>query len=208
MFKIFSCISTSIVLLWFVMPQQVFAAELLFEQSSDGQAIEVRVNPQSKEMNVVEGTIQFSGPGSDGLSVQIENGHSIFPIWPTPPQYDENTKSIMFVGGVPNGFSEEGLLFRLQLSQTIPGDLQIAYVDGVGYLNDGQGTTETISSQSLAIHVDTNVETSEMPADTDDVSTISADASPSNKSKYVTIILLGVVVGIVVRYVFKKKYKQ
>lgn len=178
-------------------PQNMFAAELVFKTSPKSQVIEVRIDPQSKQMNVVEGTIKFSGQASDGLFVKIENGQSILPIWPTPPQYDEENKSIVFVGGVPNGFSSEGLLFKLALSPAVSGDLIVAYVDGSGYLNDGKGTKESISSKSLEIYVNK-----------DGVNEKNNDSSGINELKYAIIIVMVVaVVFVILKYGLKRKYK-
>lgn len=181
-----------------LIPGYAFSAEILFNVSSDPKVIEVSIDPQSKEMNVVEGKIKFSGTASDGLSVQIENGESVLPIWPTPPQYDKENKSITFVGGIPNGFRDEGLLLKLKLSLDIPGELIITYVDGNGYLNDGKGTKEFISSEPFKMYVekeDFNKTNKELPS--------------INKFKYVIIILLLVtIIFIFFKYVFKKNYKQ
>ncbi len=182
----------------FLVPQYVRAAELLFKAASDQKTIEVWVNPQSKEMNVVEGTIRFSGPAADGLMVHVENGQSILPIWPNSPLYNENSQTIEFVGGVPNGFTTEGLLFRLKLYPTKTGTLEIDYVDGAGYLNDGVGTKEAITSETFM--VDLNEAEGEG---------LGNDSSGSLKFAYATIILLVIVCGFVIlRYVFKKSRTQ
>jgi hypothetical protein len=177
-------------------PQYLLAAELLFKAAPDQRTIEVWVDPQSKELNVVEGTIKFSGPATDGLIVQVENGHSILPIWPTPPLYNENDKAIEFVGGVPGGFSNEGLIFKLIISPTTFGDLEIEYVDGAGYLNDGAGTKEEIASQKFVVTLN------EAEADRSN-----NDSSRSHTFAYVIIILLVIGGGVVIfKYVFKKRY--
>ena len=174
------------------------AAEVSFVAFPDTGVIEVRVDPQEKELNVVEGIIQFSGPASDGLSVQIENGQSLLPIWPTPPLYDENTKSINFTGGVPNGFSSEGLLFRLLVSPAVSGDLTVAYVQGGGYLNDGKGTKESVSSTPLKIFFEA-----------DGTGAIPQDTRCSNIFVYGIVLLLALVlVFVIFKYVFKEKRAQ
>jgi hypothetical protein len=179
-----------------LVPQSASAAELIFKAISNAE-IEVYVDPQSKSLNVVEGTIEFSGAASEGLSVQVENGQSILPLWPTPPQYDKNTRSIVFTGGVPNGFDAEGLLFRLRLSPTTPGSLSISYANGSTYLNDGKGTAEPISSRPLKIYVDEGMssETSEAP-------------SGSNEYKYTIITLLAIITLFTIfKYGLKKPHK-
>lgn len=176
-----------------------FAAELLFDVLSDSSVVEVHIDPQSKQMNVVEGMIEFSGSASDGLSVQIENGQSIFSIWPTPPKYDQDKKTITFVGGVPNGFESKGLLFRLRLSPSVSGEVNIRYVDGSGYLNDGMGTKEFIAAQPLEIHVEKNK-----------ARTVKKDPlSPIGAFKYATIIVIVVgFLSIIFYHVYKRNYKQ
>jgi hypothetical protein len=198
MIKKYSHLLITLSFVFILIPEQAFSAQLLFNVSPDPKVVEVRIDPQSKEMNVVEGTIKFSGAASDGLLVQIENGESILPIWPTQPQYDKKNKSITFVGGIPNGFMNEGLLLKLKLSLDIPGELIITYLDGNGYLNDGKGTKEFISSEPFKMYVekeDFNKENKELPS--------------INKFKYVIIILLLVtIIFIFFKYVFKKNFKQ
>ena len=181
-----------------LIPQHVRAAELLFKATHDQKTIEVWVNPQSEDLNVVEGTIKFSGPAAEGLTAQVENGQSILPMWPTPPLYNRDSQTIEFVGGVPDGFTTEGLLFILKLSPTKLGDLEIDYVEGAGYLNDGLGTKVAITSDTFT--VTQNEVGSDQSRD---------DFSDSRTFAYATIILLVIVCGVVIlRYVFKKSYTQ
>jgi len=143
-----------------IMPQIVFGAELTFKVvpgagvNDNTTLVEVRIDPESKKLNVVEGTIRFSGPATENLSVQIENGNSVLPLWPTPPQYIADEKAIHFIGGIPDGFDSEGLLFIMRISSSVAGDLGISYTDGSVYLNDGKGTKENIFSKSLQISLD------------------------------------------------------
>ncbi len=139
------------------MPLSMHAAELKFNVvpvsgvADSVTRVDVRIDPQSKRLNVVEGVIQFGGPASDNLTVQVENGQSMLPMWPTPPQYDPRTKSIRFTGGVPNGFESEGLLFRLLISSTVTGDFTMSYTEGSAYINDGKGTKEPMKATPLTI---------------------------------------------------------
>lgn len=189
-------------LLAMLVPRSTFAAELLFSPSSDSRIVEVHIDPQSKSLNVVEGKIQFSGPAAEGLSVTVENGQSILPIWPTPPVYDGVTKSISFVGGVPNGFSSKGLLFRLRIPPTASGDMTIAYVEGNAYLNDGKGTKEPVYAKTLELNAGNEGMVKQNDASSTAVNT-------SNTFKYATIILLlAVVLSVMFRYAYKKNYKK
>jgi len=144
----------------FFVPQSIFAAELIFKivpnttPNDSATIVEVRIDPQGKNLNVVEGTISFNGEARDNLSVQVENGQSVLSLWPLPPSYIENEKAIRFTGGVPNGFNKEGLLFRMRLFSVMHGDLEISYLNGNAYLNDGKGTKDYIFSKPLKINIE------------------------------------------------------
>jgi len=191
----FSVGFTGLVLL--IMPQIVLGAELTFKVvpniavNDNTITVEVRIDPESKKLNVVEGTISFSGTASDNLSVQVENGQSVLPLWPVPPLYIESEKAINFTGGIPGGFDNEGLLFRMRLSSTLYGDLDISYVNGSAYLNDGKGTGESIYSEPLKIRIDLGA------------------SSGFTQLMYVMIALLIVaVLFIVYRYAYKRNIKK
>ncbi len=186
-----------------LVPQGIFAAGLVFKVVPNTKAgdsatiIEVRIDPESKEMNVIEGTINFSGTIPDNLSVQTENGQSVLPLWPTPPEYIQSEKVIRFVGGVPGGFNSEGLLFRMRLSVLESGNLGISFLNGIGYLNDGKGTRENISSKPIDVYLDKNGNGKTL------------EISPGfNWTKNVTILLLIVILFIALRYGFKKIIKK
>ncbi len=204
MHKIFSVyFTTAILALSFsAVPQSVFSADLTFkvipntEVGDSTTIIEVRIDPQSKKLNVVEGAIGFSGPASDNLAVQVENGQSILPMWPTAPQYDKTQKVVNFTGGIPNGFDSEGLLFRLRLSPTLSGDLYLTYQNGSAYLNDGKGTKEPISSQPLKIQVNKSAQNEAVQ-----------DSSGFFNFKYAIIVLLIVFLFITFYYVQRKNTK-
>ena len=138
-------------------PQSISAAELNFNvkpsRSGDNKqtVVEVRVNPQSKRLNLIEGKIKFTGSMTDKMSVQVENGNSVLSIWPVPPIYNEKDKSINFIGGKPDGFQNEGLLFILKINSSGVGDLNISYTDGSVYLNDGKGTKVSVYSKPVQI---------------------------------------------------------
>lgn len=158
MFKLFSryFFATIIGSLALLTATNTLAADLNFKliPSTDQSAlIEVRLDPLAKKLNVVEGTIAFQGDNLEKLAVKVETGGSLLLIWPTPPQYSVTEKIIRFSGGVPGGFSNEGLLFRLRLTSAVAGKTSINWINGTAYLNDGQGTLEPISARSLAVNL-------------------------------------------------------
>ncbi len=181
--------------------KSVLAAEVIFQSvksgGADGSAVvEVLIDPQSKRLNVVEGAIKFSGADLNNLSVQVENGESILPMWPNPPQYDKAAKSIRFTGGVPDGFDSEGLLFKVRLFSDEVRTFTLSYEDGAAYLNDGKGTKEPVSSKSLEITVGKDGEGSE----NESVANFSAKS-------YGIIILFILLLVVIYKYGFKKNNK-
>lgn len=203
MFKIFlSYFVVSVSFLFSVsVSQSLFAAELYFQVipntgSSTPTLVEVRIDPQSKRLNVIEGVLKFSGDVLNNIVVEVENGQSILPIWPTPPEYNKDQKSIQFTGGIPNGFDVPGLLFKLRISPSSSGDLFISYIDGNAYLNDGKGTKESIDSKVLTLHVDKVLENK-------------TKNIPFSFNRYVIIFVSTLVVLIVIfKYAFKRNDEQ
>lgn len=146
--------------LFFVLPQSSFAAQISFKNipnttvGDNTTIVEVRINPENKKLNVVEGVVSFKGIDSSSLAVQIETGGSVLTLWPTPPEYFAKEKAIRFVGGVPKGFDTESLLFRIRLASSVAGNLDVIWSGGRAYLNDGLGTEEPIYANSSTISLE------------------------------------------------------
>jgi len=161
MFKIIknNLILVAIMIFFVSIPAKVFGAQLSFEllpnRAGDEQAtiVEIKIDPEDKTLNVVEGVIVFEGVINDKLSVETETGGSVFTIWPTQPRYLPQEKAIRFTGGVPGGFNQKGSIFRMRLSSLSSGDIKINWVNGMAYLNDGKGTKEAIFAKSLIVNL-------------------------------------------------------
>ncbi len=168
------------------------AAVVIFEQEGSAN-VGVYIDPQRKELNVVEGVIRFQGKAVENLSVQVENGKSALPLWPVPPVYDEKEHLIRFTGGVPGGINSKSLLFRLKLASQQTAPLELSYSEGSAYLNDGKGTKDEVTSQPLSFTVDAGSVDS------------SAGKSGDNKLfKGGIIILLIIALCVIARYGYKK----
>ena len=143
-----------------LVPGVIRAAQVSFEVASredignNAAVIEVYIDPQAKELNVVEGVVGIVSEGDEDLSVIVENGESVLKLWPIPPQYDAESRSIRFSGGSPQGFSDTSLIFRLRLQAAEPERVTAAWLGGMAYLNDGKGTAEPISAKSLKMNMD------------------------------------------------------
>jgi hypothetical protein len=132
----------------------VFAAEISFkilpveDVTKNTTTVEVRIDPHSKKLNVVEGEISVQGIAST-TPVEVDTAGSVLTMWPVSPTYIPGEQLIRFTGGVPNGFDKESLLFRVRIHQTLESDaVPVAWVSGTAYLNDGKGTKEAISTPS------------------------------------------------------------
>lgn len=138
----------------FLVPLQAVAAEITFNKSSaqqvegGGMVIDVRIDPQSKTLNVVEGVIRIQGAAST-TPVNIDIEDSVLTMWPLTPTYTASENLIRFTGGVPHGFSQESLLFRVHIAESSSSDeVSMVWESGTAYLNDGKGTKEAISAPS------------------------------------------------------------
>ena len=67
-------------------------------------------------------------------------------------KYLQNEKNIRFTGGSPEGFSREGLLFRIHLSSPLSDKAIISWIGGSAYLNDGKGTKEVVFAKPFTLN--------------------------------------------------------
>ncbi len=159
-----------------VAPADASAARLTFRvapNAAPGDSatiIEARIDPESANLNVVEGALGVSGDIADGLSVEVETGGSALTVWPVAPEYSPAEKVVRFTGGVPGGFSQESPLLRLRLLSPSDGTVTVSWIGGSAYRNDGQGTPEPISAGSIAVNLASEDASDSAPA--------SADAAP------------------------------
>lgn len=121
-------------------------------QSETVTVVEARIDPEGTAINAIEGIIGLLGPGVPQVTaVLIETGSSVFTLWPTVPTFSKEDAGIRFVGGSTEGFSSEGLLFRMRIFSKTADQLTISWLGGSAYQADGNGAPDGISSRSLAI---------------------------------------------------------
>jgi hypothetical protein len=158
-----------------IIPKSIFGAELNLKiipsvgGDNNSAVVEVRIDPQTKRLNVVEGVINFTGTVTSNISTEIETGGSVLTLWPLQPKYSVSDKNIRFTGGTPGGFNKESLLFRIRISSSKPGILNISMSDGSIYLNDGKGTKESILLKPISVELkksDINSAVSNLSVDT------------------------------------------
>jgi len=121
-------------------------------QSETVTVVEARIDPEGTAINAIEGVIGLLGPGVPQVTaVLIETGSSVFTLWPTVPTFSKEDAGIRFVGGSREGFSSEGLLFRMRIFSKTAEQLTVSWLGGSAYQADGNGTPDGISSRSLTI---------------------------------------------------------
>lgn len=203
-----------------IFPTTLFAADINFKSvSNDSNIVEVRLDPKSKNINVVEGVISVNFDDSiksDQINIDIENGNSILSLWPIAPSYNAEKKEISFTGGIPLGVKTEGLLFKIKISSGVGsaggignvGNIKFAWAGGSAYLNDGKGTKESITSESITLSLAQDVEnTNQKNVDQKNTENIS-ELSGFFSLKNVTILLLSIIVLVVLLYAYKKTVKN
>lgn len=140
------------------------AAKIIIEQK-DGKydslntVLEVRLDPEGKILNVVEGEINLLG-GTNETDVKVDTNDSGISMWPTPAVYVDSEKAIHFVGGTPNGFSSEILVFSIVLTSKNQSNISVNFKNGAAYINDGLGTKVSLADIHTDILVSSKKESS------------------------------------------------
>ncbi len=171
-----------------LLPHSTFAAKVFIETAhteffvGDTILVDIKVDSEDKEINTVEGKISLNYLPEAVLIKDINLSESSFSLWPNKPLLSEDLKAISFVGGVPSGLkSDDATLFRVVLNLNKSGTVALNPTNISVYLNDGKGTKDALSTESLVIDV--------LPKKTDhdainDLETlISEDKTPPNPFK-------------------------
>jgi hypothetical protein len=139
------------------LPLSAFAAQVYFKVVSntvigdEAAIVEAYIDPQTTDLNVIEGIVSLQNTKADISSVVVETGGSVLTLWPVMPAYDKHEQIIRFTGGAPEGFNQEGLLFRMRIFASQPEVSMVSWVGGAAYKHDGAGTKIPISARSLTV---------------------------------------------------------
>lgn len=124
--------------------QSVSAAEIAISPSTGtyttGQTFTatVQTNPQSKNVNAVEATLQFD---STKLSVtSVSKTGSAFSLWTTEPTFSNTAGTIEFGGGSPTPFSTRSTLISVTFRVLAEGEGTVRVSKGSVLAADGLGT--------------------------------------------------------------------
>lgn len=135
---------------WFSVHEAIAAT--LFMQPASGDlvvgdtfALEVRLDTEGEEINAVEAHVAI--PRDAFEVIDVDNGGSVFTLWPRPPQFSLEEGTADFAGGTPEGFiGKDGLLGRIFLRAKSAGDTAtLSFKDTRAFLNDGNATPARVS---------------------------------------------------------------
>ena len=135
-----------IAFLAFLAGAQIFAAEISLEPTrgallkiGDEFTTHISINTNDKEINAVEGSINF--PGNLIGVKKISDASSIISLWIENPQISRDGQ-IRFAGVIPGGYSgAAGHLFSISFEVLREGRGAIEVKDILMFLNDGMGTS-------------------------------------------------------------------
>jgi hypothetical protein len=142
--KIFTILFIVILSLSYGSVSRAASLSLSPEQSSikkdDTFIVDVKISAPTEKINVAEGSLSFDKEHLQVLG--ISTGDSIFSLWTREPVFSNENGTIVFAGGVPNGFQGDNkTIFRIVFLATATGTAKLSFFsDSVFYLNDGQGT--------------------------------------------------------------------
>jgi hypothetical protein len=111
-----------------------------FYLTQENNVVSARIK-SGESINAWQGTISFSG--AIPKNVITEGSVSLF--WQTPPNISGN--EVSWSGGVPGGFSGDGILFKIILEEG--SGKAVFSKDTSAYLNDGTGRAASSTLESL-----------------------------------------------------------
>ena len=116
--------------------------------------VKVYLDAQNETINAVEGKLNI--PATLQV-VGINNGGSIINFWVEEPTFVSDN-SIAFSGIVPGGFyGNHGLLFSIDFLTTEEGSPKLSFSESTALLNDGAGTSASISTKDLTFNVSSSI---------------------------------------------------
>jgi hypothetical protein len=145
--------------LGFLFPLPAFSASLTASSTSsisagDTSIIDIFLDTEGTVINSIDGSIVLSDEHQGNFEIRdISLVNSMFTMWPRKPSLEAN-KKISFIGVVPGGVEgDRVLLFRLIVKINQSGNFNITPNNIRAYLNDGLGTSVSITPKSSTINV-------------------------------------------------------
>lgn len=104
-----------------------------------------RLNLFSAKMNVPDG-LEF---------VSFDIADSIVNIWIQEPKFQNDTRTVYLIGGVPGGFLGRASLVRVRLRALTPGNYTLTIdPSSEAYVNDGIGSLAPLTFEAMNLEVE------------------------------------------------------
>lgn len=157
--------STKYITLFFILtfflciPAQSMAATIRASSSTalsagDTAIISVFLDTEGETINSIDGAVLLTDTHGGNFTIKdISVSNSVFTLWPRKPSLGEGHR-ISLIGGIPGGITGDSLLlFKAIVTINEAGTFSIRPDTLVAYLNDGLGTTRTITKDTSTITV-------------------------------------------------------
>lgn len=100
------------------------------------------IDTDGQKINVIEAKINFN---QDSLEVvDVIKGSSVIELWMGEPIVSNENGSIKFTGGIPGGYSGEGVILKIIFKAKKTGSYELNLSDIKTLLNDGKATEDEI----------------------------------------------------------------
>ncbi|HUO50726.1 MAG TPA: cohesin domain-containing protein [Candidatus Paceibacterota bacterium] len=128
----------------FCAPVVAAAADLNFSPASGTHAVgeeftvQLLVSPGQDSVNAADGTVSF-----DNTLLTLESfskDGSVFSLWTSEPVISQSDGTLVFSGGTPTAFSQDGTVLTLKFMATKAGTAKVSITKGSVLAADGKGT--------------------------------------------------------------------
>jgi len=104
---------------------------------------EIRLDTEGENINAVDFEITF--PLNVLEIIELNLGGSVFPLYPTAPEYSNMLGNLSLQAGAPSGFEGDGLVARIFFKAKSKGSAAVRFSENSeAYLNDGFGTAAVL----------------------------------------------------------------
>lgn len=168
---------TLLTLLVWTVPVSTHAAKIFVDHPQknigvgDTVLLKIMLDTEGQEINVAEGVVRVHNPADVST---INTGGSIFDLWTRKPSLVD--ERISFTGGTTAGVYGTSLkLFTIAIKPSSETPINLDFEDVTIFLNDGKGTSISVTGKSVKIPVVATVEQKN-----DIASLILSDTNPPN----------------------------
>jgi len=161
--KIYTPIFTTLavfLLLILSFPAKSFAASISASTGDDAYAkdtiiINVFLDTEGENINTIDGGIILSDTNGNDFKVKdLSLVDSAFTVWPRKPSLVSGGDKITFIGGIPNGTKGNNLLlFKIIATVNQAGNFSVMPSKTLAYLNDGLGTSRSVTKNYSTIKI-------------------------------------------------------